>query len=119
MRTIPIVLLMTGLGLTAVAQEGVYRWQDAEGQVHYGDAPPPNGAATPATLNPEPVRVKPPEQVYTWTDAEGGVHYGERPPADQAAKTVDMDSRSMSTIQGTQFRAGERALLRELEGDRQ
>jgi hypothetical protein len=112
-----MLLLFSSACLPVLAQDDVYRWQDAQGQVHYGDEPPQDSAAAPVTLNARPVRVKPPERVYTWTDAQGSVHYGERPPAAQAAETVDMESRSMSTIQGTKLRAGERALLRELEQD--
>jgi glutaredoxin len=38
---------LIGLGLlaaAAAAQNQVYKWKDAHGQVHYGDTPPPQGA---------------------------------------------------------------------------
>lgn len=55
-RLLPVALsLLLGLGL---AQAGdIYRWTDADGRVHYGDRPPPQGAQKidappPAPLSP-------------------------------------------------------------------
>ncbi|NJN45551.1 MAG: DUF4124 domain-containing protein [Candidatus Competibacteraceae bacterium] len=84
--------------------------------MHYGDKPPTETEVSPVTLNAKPVAVKPVEQVYTWEDEQGQIHYGDRAPEDQTAEAVDMDSKSMSTIRQTEFRAGERELLRQLEG---
>ncbi|MEE4379913.1 MAG: DUF4124 domain-containing protein [Candidatus Competibacteraceae bacterium] len=110
------LLILFSTAMPAVAQDdGVYRWQDEQGQVHYGDEPPAATEVSPVTLNAKPVAVKPVEQVYTWEDEQGQIHYGDQAPEDQAAEAVDMDSKSMSTIRETEFRAGERELLRQLE----
>ncbi len=39
MRSICLLILLYGLSISANAQ--VYKWTDAQGQVHYGDLPPP------------------------------------------------------------------------------
>lgn len=44
--TIAVLLLAM-----AAAQAGIYKWQDAEGNTHYGDSPPP-GVAVPASQAP-------------------------------------------------------------------
>jgi hypothetical protein len=117
MKVLLSLLLSSVVGLPVIAQDdGVYRWNDEQGQVHYGDEPPAETEVSPVTLNAKPVAVQPVEQVYTWKDTQGQVHYGDRPPDGQAAEPVDMDSKSMSTIRATEFRAGERELLRRLEG---
>jgi hypothetical protein len=41
-RTIPILAL--GILLSAPASAGVYKWTDAQGNVHFGDRPPAQGA---------------------------------------------------------------------------
>lgn len=41
-RTILLVLAMA-LPCVALASNVVYRWKDAQGVVHFADAPPPNG----------------------------------------------------------------------------
>jgi hypothetical protein len=39
-----VVVVVLGLGLVLPAVAEVYRWTDANGQVHYGARPPPQGA---------------------------------------------------------------------------
>ncbi|HLD10018.1 MAG TPA: DUF4124 domain-containing protein [Methylophilaceae bacterium] len=39
MRSICLLILLCGLSISANAQ--VYKWTDAQCQVHYGDLPPP------------------------------------------------------------------------------
>lgn len=44
----PALLILILLAMPAMAA-GVYRWTDAQGNVHYSDQPPPAGAARSAT----------------------------------------------------------------------
>ncbi|WP_346838069.1 DUF4124 domain-containing protein [Microbulbifer sp. SAOS-129_SWC] len=37
--------LLLAVAMTAAADGGLYRWVDADGQVHYSDQPPPQGKA--------------------------------------------------------------------------
>lgn len=43
-RLAPLLLLLVFIGVPLVAGAQVYKWTDANGTVHYADAPPPNGA---------------------------------------------------------------------------
>lgn len=47
------VVLLAGLVAPASAQD-VYRWKDARGVTHYGDAPPAGVKATPVRTTPAP-----------------------------------------------------------------
>lgn len=114
-RPILLTLLSILLAFSAIAQEPVYRWRDPQGSVHYSTKPPEGVQAEPVDLNAKPVGVTAAERVYTWQDDEGKIHYGDRPPAGREAKLVDMESKNLSTIRATEFRAGERELLQELE----
>lgn len=54
MRVLSLLLIGVA-GLPVMAQAGVYKWKDANGQMHYTQTPPPNGATgSPAPLNPQP-----------------------------------------------------------------
>lgn len=49
------------LALCAPLMAGVQKWTDAEGNVHYGDAPPPGAATQRVSVNaPPPGRSQPP-----------------------------------------------------------
>lgn len=100
---------------SAQAEEGVYTWKDASGRVHYSNRPPEGQPAVTVPLNAKPVRVQPTERIYTWTDSQGKVHYGPKPPSDAPAKELKEDDSSLSTIRSGQLRAGEEALLRDLQ----
>lgn len=62
------VLAVAGMIMAVPATSaGVQKWIDANGQVHYGDAPPPGANtqavrvdAPPPTRNPQPVYIPPP-----------------------------------------------------------
>ncbi|MBZ4194036.1 MAG: DUF4124 domain-containing protein [Candidatus Contendobacter sp.] len=47
----PRIGLMILLVLSLPAQAQVYKWTDADGQVHYGSTPPPAAAQAPQTLD--------------------------------------------------------------------
>ncbi len=47
----PRIGFMILLVLSLPVQAQVYKWTDADGQVHYGNAPPPPAAQTPQTLD--------------------------------------------------------------------
>ena len=43
-RLLPVALsLLLGVGLATAGD--IYRWTDADGRVHYGDQPPPQGTS--------------------------------------------------------------------------
>ncbi|MBK8182368.1 MAG: DUF4124 domain-containing protein [Candidatus Competibacteraceae bacterium] len=100
---------------SAQAEDGVYTWKDASGRVHYSNRPPEGQPAVTVPLNAKPVRVQPTERIYTWTDSQGKVHYGPKPPSDAPAKELKEDDSSLSTIRSGKLRAGEEALLRDLQ----
>jgi hypothetical protein len=45
MKSARVVTLLFAAALVLPAQAGVYKWVDANGEVHYGDLPPPGGDA--------------------------------------------------------------------------
>lgn len=47
-------LLLLSLPLSLPAQGTVYRWVDAQGQVHYSQTPPPTIGAEPQAIRPVP-----------------------------------------------------------------
>ena len=118
MRGLIFLLLLIIPLLPVTGQDTVYRWKDAQGSTHYGAEPPAGVQAEPINLNAKPVTVTTGEQVYTWKDDEGNIHYGDHAPADREAAVVDMETKNLSTIRATEFRSGERDLLRQLEGNR-
>lgn len=71
MRQALILLLATLLAGQAAAEgnSSIYKWTDEDGNVHYGDRPPRDGAAEEVRLRgsrPEPVEVLPSELNGTW-----------------------------------------------------
>ncbi len=51
MRRVALAItVITFLPLTALGQQGIYRWVDSNGQVHYGDSVPPEYADEPKQL---------------------------------------------------------------------
>ena len=51
MRRIALAItVLTILPLSALAQQGIYRWVDSDGQIHYGDSVPPEYADEPKQL---------------------------------------------------------------------
>jgi hypothetical protein len=71
--TIMIAVLMitlSGLATDAGAEEKIYRWVDENGEVHFGDMPPQNGAAEQINVVPDTVSAMPP--ATTANDAESG-----------------------------------------------
>ena len=109
------ILFLLAMAFPVAAQEGVYRWIDAQGRTHYGNQPPANVQVEKVNLNSQPVKVMAGEQVYTWVDEQGNKHYSDRPPVNGQAGWVDMNTMPMSTIRATEFRPGERKLLNQLE----
>jgi len=95
----------------AAAQEEIYRWQDAQGNTHYGSKPPADVRPEPMGARTQPLTVNPDESVYTWKDEQGHVHSGDHPPPQGGAKSVDTSASPMSTIRKTEMRAGEQQLL--------
>jgi len=79
------VLIIAGL-LTYGAQAGVYRWVDPEGNVHYGDRPPAEGA--------EPIRLHGQKLPGS---AESGV--GATVPADLGGESGDGSYTKLSIVQ--------------------
>ncbi|MGB9429267.1 MAG: DUF4124 domain-containing protein [Gammaproteobacteria bacterium] len=70
-----LAMLLAGAGLCAVAQaDQVYRWVDAQGNVHYSQTPPP-GAVTKAKLvdveppPPDPTGVQQQQKLVTSVNA--------------------------------------------------
>lgn len=57
LRGSTLPLLLAAL-LTAPAQAGLYKWVDAEGNVHYGDRPPPNAKTGHTRYNAQGVAVE-------------------------------------------------------------
>jgi len=99
----------------AAAQEEMYRWQDAQGNTHYGSKPPADVRAESVGARTQPLTVNPDEPVYTWKDEEGHIHYGDHPPPKAGAKSVDTSASPLSTIRKTEMRAGEQQLLDEVQ----
>jgi Domain of unknown function (DUF4124) len=67
-KTLLLTLVLLGSGVTTLAA-GVLKWTDANGQVHYGDSPPPGYNtqpvridAPPPSRNPAPVQAPAPVQ---------------------------------------------------------
>lgn len=55
MQTYKIVLLcVMSLGLATAQAAGVYKWVDEKGEVHFGDVPPGNAAASEVEVAPPP-----------------------------------------------------------------
>jgi hypothetical protein len=54
--------------LPHLAVAGVYRWVDAQGQVHYSDSPPPAGAKGSRTVETPPATT--PAPAKSWHDKE-------------------------------------------------
>ncbi|MFO1430854.1 MAG: DUF4124 domain-containing protein [Candidatus Competibacteraceae bacterium] len=96
---------------SAVAQEAIYRWQDAQGNIHYGSKPPADVRAESMGTRTQPLTVNPDESVYTWKDEKGHIHYGDHPPPGTEAKSLDTSTSPLSTIRKTEMRAGEQQLL--------
>ncbi len=60
-------------GKPSGTEQTFYKWQDKDGQWHYGDTPPPGGAVVPVTVNPNAnviQSVKPPSK--TSSEAPAG-----------------------------------------------
>lgn len=98
-----------------VAEEGVYRWKDGSGRVHYSNRRPENQPVQAVELNAKPVVVQPTKQIYTWTDRQGKVHYGAQPPADIPAKELKEDDSSLSTVPFNPLSVDNRDILQELQ----
>jgi hypothetical protein len=63
------LLVLLGLPLAATAE--MYRWVDANGQVHYSDSPPPAGAKSPKTIDmPSPAPAAAPAKGKTWQEKD-------------------------------------------------
>lgn len=89
---VPGLVLVLGLALSGPATAQIYRWVDANGQVHYTQTPPPSGPAQ--EVNP---RVSPPSpEAAAAADAaakallERGAQRDQQ--AAQAAAAVDVDA---------------------------
>lgn len=60
-RLLPVALsLLLGVGLAKAGD--IYRWTDADGRVHYGDQPPPQGAQKVDAPPPPPLSPQEAEQ---------------------------------------------------------
>ena len=54
MQRIRLATALALILLTGSAAAGVYRWVDAEGNVHYGDRPPADHESSSVTVSPDP-----------------------------------------------------------------
>lgn len=108
-------VLLTQINPSLFAEEAVFTWKDARGQVHYSNRPPEGQSATTVELNARPVTVQKNEQIYSWTDVNGKIHYGSKPPTDITVKELKADEGSLSTIHASKLRSGEQQLLRDIQ----
>ena len=111
MQSLLLLLILAVFLPPAVAQEAIYRWQDAQGNIHYGSKPPADVRAESMGTRTQPLTVNPDESVYTWKDEQGHIHYGDHPPPGAGAKSLDTSTSPLSTIRKTEMRAGEQQLL--------
>jgi len=111
MQSLLLLFVLAACSLTAAAQEEIYRWQDAQGNTHYGSKPPADVRAEPVGTRTQLLTVNPDGSVYTWKDEQGHVHYGDHQPPQGGAKSVDTSASPLSTIRKTEMRAGEQQLL--------
>lgn len=95
-RFIPALLLSLLLLPTAgLAQGAPYKWKDAQGKVHYGDAPPPDVQATRLSGGVSVVPALPPEERErnpgaTAAPSGSGI---DNPDATRRSQAADADAR--------------------------
>jgi hypothetical protein len=70
-------------GTERLASAQIEKWVDANGQVHYGDTPPPEANASPMRLQPNVIEVDQPE-----AQAAASVETDDRPLPAAASMTV-------------------------------
>lgn len=90
-----LLLSLFLLPTIGAAQGALYKWKDAQGKVHYGDAPPPGVRATPLSGGVSVVPSLPPEAAESDADAKaesagGGI---ENPDAIRRARAAEAESR--------------------------
>lgn len=73
MMIVVLIMVLASLATDAMAEEKIYRWVDANGQVHFGDTPPGNAAT---------------EEVTILQDTVGAAPSTEAAPSDQS-KTLE------------------------------
>ena len=90
-----LLLSLFLLPTIGAAQGALYKWKDAQGKVHYGDAPPPGVRATPLSGGVSVVPSLPPEAVEshagTRTESAGGGI--DNPDAARRARAAEAESR--------------------------
>jgi glutaredoxin len=104
MKLAPLLLILLAMPVVAA---GIYRWTDAQGNVHYSDLPPPPGAKSAAQKNiksgkgesgasQEMQEAKLKNPVTLYTTATCGVHC-ERAKAHLAKRGISYASKDPST----------------------
>lgn len=88
MRQILLALFL--LGVTSLAQADVWKWVDANGDVHFVDSRTP---------------------IYTWVDEQGDVYYSDTPDHEDAVsvRLVWVSSGSLHDVQGAEEQSEDEA----------
>lgn len=95
-------LLLLLLALPPLAQAAsVYRWVDAQGQVHYGQAPPPAAGAEPHSVKVSPASPAPPPSARPSATAVPAP--ATKPAADPAVERAERAKRCTAARERIQY----------------